>query len=433
MNRHCQVLLVCGVAAVVSLSPSAQGEEPEPSGFSLRDTLDRLPFRLSGFLESRSGIRTQNDRRQSKDGTIGETRLQLELDKAFDWVDLKLKTDLLYDAVLEEGDVDWREANVLLPFDFADVKIGRQVLTWGTGDLLFVNDLFPKDWQSFFIGRHDEYLKGPSDAVKASFFTDVVNLDLVYVPRFNPDCYIDGERLSYWSDALDRRAGEDDRVRDVERDDWFHDFEGALRVFKNFGGYEVAAYCYDGYWKSPAGMDPDTGQATFPSLSVYGASVRGPVGKGIGNLEVGYYDSRDDQGGDDPLVRNGEVRALIGYEQEIARDFTMGLQYYLEVMMDYGDYKRTLPAAIHARDEDRHVVTLRLTRLLLNQNLRLSLFAYYSPSDRDAYLRPKVHYKISDHWSAELGANVFLGSDPYTFFGQFENDSNVYLGARWAF
>ena len=37
-----------------------------------------------------------------------------------------------------------------------DVKIGQQVLTWGTGDYVFLNDLFPKDYPSFFAGRSDD-------------------------------------------------------------------------------------------------------------------------------------------------------------------------------------------------------------------------------------------------------------------------------------
>ena len=50
------------------------------------------------------------------------------------------------------------------------------------GDLLFINDLFPKDWVSFFVGRDDEYLKAPSDSLKASFFNELFNLDFVYTP-----------------------------------------------------------------------------------------------------------------------------------------------------------------------------------------------------------------------------------------------------------
>lgn len=366
-------------------------ERPSPS---LRDVLDKLPFGLNGFLETRGGMRTQNDPNQSENASIAEARLQLE---------------------------------------FADLKMGRQVLTWGTGDLIFINDLFPKDWKSFFIGRDVEYLKAPSDALKGSFFTDLMNIDVVYVPQFDPDRFIDGERLSFWSDPLGRRAGENERVDADEPDDWFSDFEVAVHLSKNLRGYELAGYGYYGFWKSPAGMNPATGEALFPDLSVYGASIRGNIWKGIGNVEVGYYDSRDDRNGDDPNTRNSELRFLTGYEQEMARDFMMGIQYYLEYMMDHENYERTLPPGIRERDEDRHVVTLRLTKLLMNQNLKLSLFVYYSPSDQDAYLRPKVHYKITDQWSAELGANVFQGAGDFTFFGQFEDNTNVYLGLRRSF
>jgi hypothetical protein len=69
----------------------------------------------------------------------------------------------------------------------------------------------------------------------------------------------------------------------------------------------------------------------------------------------------------------------------------------------------------------------------MNQNLTLSLFTFYSPSDEDAYLRPKIQYKIDDHWSAEIGGNIFVGEEDHTFFGQFEKNTNVYGGVRYSF
>ena len=382
----------------------------------------------------RGGTRLQKDPFISETASIAEARLQLEASHALEWVEFRLKTDFLYDAVVGDATLELREASaVLTPFEFADVKLGRQILTWGTGDLLFINDLFPKNWKSFFIGRDDEYLKYPSDAAKVSFFNDLANVNLVYTPRFQPDIYIDGDRLSYWSDALRSRAGEAFKVRDEDRDDWIEDDEIALRIYRNVSGYEVALYGYHGFWRTPAGMNPVTGRATFPDLSVVGASARGNVLNGIGNVEVGYYHSRDDDSGSNPFVRNSEFRLLVGYEREIGRDLTAGVQYYLEWMMDYDAYRGTLPAAIHPRDECRHLLTLRLTKLLMNQNLRLSLFTYYSPSDDDAYLRPKVRYKIDDHWSAEAGANVFLGAHDHTFFGMFERNTNAYAGVRYSF
>ena len=411
------------------IEPSSDGPSKKWKSF-----LETLPFELHGFLEARGGLRTQDDPHESKTATLGETRLQLHLFKALGWAKFRIKSDFLYDGVAEGADVDLREANAIFtPFDFMDLKVGRQILTWGTGDYIFINDLFPKDYKSFFIGRDDEYLKAPSDALKTSLYTKVVNLDFVYTPRFNPDRFIDGKRLSYFNPQLGRLAGEDAVIYPRKRDEWFEDSEIALRLYRDIKSYGLALYGYNGFWKSPVGFDPQVGKASFPRLSVYGLSARGKVWKGIGNIEMGYYDSRDDRSGKDPFVPNSQFRFLAGYEQELAKDFNMGIQYYLELMLDDGAYKRTLPRGSQAADEYRHVITLRLTKLLMYQNLKLSLFTFYSPSDQDVYVRPNIHYKITDHWSAEAGANIFFGEKDHTFFGQFKDNTNVYLSLRWSF
>ena len=102
-------------------------------------------------------------------------------------------------------------------------------------------------------------------------------------------------------------------------------------------------------------------------------------------------------------------------------------------MLDYDEYLGTLPEGVPARDEDRHILTLRLTKLAMQQNLEVSLFAYWSPSDRDAYLRPVVGYKMTDGILLTMGGNVFWGKDEHTFFSQFENNSNIYGGVRYSF
>jgi hypothetical protein len=132
---------------------------------------DALPFELHGFIEAGGGLRTQNDPTQSRDVNYAELRLQIEAFKAMEEAEFKLRLDVFRDEALKEFNADLREAHVLLfPLDFVDLKVGRQVLTWGTGDLVFLNDLFPKDFESFFIGRDESYLKAPSNSIKASFF-----------------------------------------------------------------------------------------------------------------------------------------------------------------------------------------------------------------------------------------------------------------------
>ncbi|HEA69134.1 MAG TPA: hypothetical protein ENI07_20335 [Desulfobacterales bacterium] len=402
--------------------------------FSIRDQLyKKYEIELYGFIEGRQGWRLQNDPHE-KDASISEMRLQLDLTRDADWGTVKLKGDIIGDQVEEDVYGEIREMNILFsPLDYMDLKVGRQTLTWGTGDLLFVNDLFPKDWESFFIGRDDEYLKAPSDAIKGSIFSDLLNIDLVYTPLFNGSQYIDGGRLSYWNPILGRTAGRDFIFDDQERDSIFQDSEYAARLSKNMAGLELAFYGYYGFWKTPEGLDVEEVKLFYPELSVYGASAREALLGGIGNFEIGYYDSREDRGGGDPLVRNSEIRMIAGFERELAPDLTGGFQYYLEWMQDYDTYKKTLPVGQVARDEFRHLLTLRLTKLVMNQNLRLSLFVYYSPSDQDGYIRPKVHYKITDQWAVEVGANIFAGENDHTFFGQFQDNTNAYAGVRWSF
>lgn len=388
---------------------------------------------VHGFYEARAGYRLQNDSHE-KDLSIMEARTQLDFLSLPQWGTIAVKGDVYGDGVTERGEFDLREANVTItPLDFLDVKVGRQILTWGKGDLIFINDMFPKDWQSFFIGRDTEYLKAPSDAVKFGVFGDQANLEVVYTPRFDPDRYISGERLSYWNGNLQQTVGQNAVSITEEPDGWFEQDEIAARLYRSFGDVQVALYGYWGYWKSPGGQNSNQTRALFPSLDVYGASLEGSLGKGIVSAEVGYYDSKEDRDGTNGLVNNSEMRYLVGYKQEVARDFTAGVQYYVEHMLHHTEYLRSLGAGIKSKEEFRHLVTLRLTRLMMNQNLTCSLFTYYSPTDEDAYFRPNIRFKMNDRTAVEVGGNVFIGDERHSFFGQFQDNTNVYTSVRYSF
>ncbi|WP_428356153.1 hypothetical protein [Methyloprofundus sp.] len=218
--------------------PADQTEEQE--SFNLFDAEE--PFiNFSGFWDIRGGVRTQNDPYEDQ-FSLGETRLQIGLQKDIGPVAINVVTDFLYDPIalnqhvdLQTGNgwVDLREANLAFsPFSFMDIKFGRQILTWGTGDLIFINDLFPKDWQAFFIGRDLEYLKAPSDALKTSFFTDYVNLDYIYTPWFNADRSITGARVSYYNPMLNSIAGQNAIIESERPDEGEH----ALRLYKTIKG-----------------------------------------------------------------------------------------------------------------------------------------------------------------------------------------------------
>lgn len=396
-------------------------------------------FEMGGFAEIRAGGRLP-----SVPGygitTLGEQRTRLSLDEQLGDAEVLLRGDLLYDqqSVQQQpnfrrglGFFDLREASVAFPLmDFLDLKIGRQVNTWGKGDLVFINDLFPKDWQSLLFGRDITYLKAPGDSVRLSAFSDWVNLDLVFTPLFAPDRFLTPERFASWDQRTQSITSGSTAFATRLPSTYGADGEYAARMYREAGGVELALYGYRGFWKSPMGYDAVRNAGTFPRLQAIGASAQGEFGGGIASAEIGYYDSVKDRSGKDPFTPNSEGRGLLSYERELVANLTTSVQYYGEWLQDYDAYRAAQRGAM--RDEWRHLVSSRVSALFYQQALRGELMVMGSPSDRDVYAAPLLRYQFDDHISGSLGANIFKGKTASTFFGQFERNSNVYTSVRYS-
>ncbi|ABM62191.1 hypothetical protein [Halorhodospira halophila] len=391
-----------------------------------------LPFEVDGFVEIAGGHHTRDNQVLDKDYNLAEARLRLEARGDWRRFDFRVRGDGVADQVKEEIRGELREARVAFPVgQRLDMRVGRQVLAWGTGDLLFINDLFPKDFNSFLTGRDEDYLQGPSDAVRGTWYGDNVTLDLVWTPVFEPDDYPNGERLSYF-DLREERQTEQSPPAD-DPDSFPDDGELAARLTHRIGSAELAGYFYRGFFPQPEEQAND--RLTHARLNAYGASIRDRLGPGIANAEVGYYDSVDNRDGDRSVqVPNSEFRALLGYTWEAATNFDVGLQYYLEWLQDYDDLEARWQADDDLLPEEyRQVLTTRLTYSVWRDNLIGSLFAFYSPDDEDYYLRPSVRYRASDALSYSVGGNLFGGDSDHTFYGQFKRDSNLYARVRYRF
>lgn len=387
----------------------------------------------SGFVEPSLGARLHAHTGFASRQTLGDLRVRLETEWSNETLRLTFKGEGYYDDYEDELSSELRDLSVQLsPGNALDLKFGRQVLTWGTGDLLFLNDVFPKSWVSFFAGRDDEYLKAPSDAARLTWYGKQVNVDVVWLPEFEPDDYLTGRRFSFFSPEAGNIVVPEPPLSAKKPGGGIDRSELAIRLFKTVGASEYAVYLYRGFFKRPVGLDSDL-NPKFPALSVYGSSMRRPLAGGLFNAEFAYYDSREDPRGRDPLVPNDQFRLLVGYEFEAAARFNVGLQYYLERTQNYGALIGSSPTPEFEPDRSRHVLTNRLTYRTGRDRLTLSLFTFYSPSDHDYYLRPTVSFRHSDRWSFTGGWNLFGGDRPHTFFGQLEDNSNAYFRARFSF
>ena len=417
-------------------------KEPPKADSATEVAATKPDWRPSAFIDTRLGTRLRDPIDQEQ-LSLAETRLQLKAVRRWSNITATVAVDILADAISDsntpdlntgEGFVDLREANVLWrPLSWIDIKAGRQILTWGTGEYLFLNDLFPKDYNSFFIGRPDAYLKAPSDAVKVSLFGDIANLDIVYSPQFDSDRFADGARLSVFNPFQTQVTGNRSIIESTRPADVFQDDELAARIYQTIGAYEGALYFYSGFWKSPLGFSSNESALRHNTLTSYGGSIRGPAKGGIANLEVAYYNSTEDPSGDEPSVPNSQVRFLLGYERELAKDFTGAVQVYLEQTIDYGALTQSIPVAALRPDKTRQVVTLRARKVWPENQVTATIFAAFSSTDQDGYIRANLNWSITDNLTLEAGSNILYGAQQTTQFAQLQSNSNIFVAARYGF
>jgi len=369
------------------------------------------------------GFAALNSGSVNRDGAImNELRYQMDYDYQGDKLSASLTTEVLADAIRDEADIELREASLFWKINpHLDLRVGRQIVTWGTGDFLFLNDTFAKNWQSFFNGREDDYLKEPVDAIRLGFYSDYGNFDLVYQPDFTADKFLNGEAYSFYLPQLQQIVQPEPFAANKTDDSAI-----SFRYYKNFNSIEYAVYFSDDYYTSPSQFLPN-GEVGFSARKSLGASLRMPLANGIFNLEVARWNSEQDKNGSDPFIKNGSDLFLIGFEKELVANLTWSIQAYLEVTQDYSQLLASTPAGMPIPDKNRRIVTNRLTYLAMQQTLTHSFFSFYSPSDDDYFIRYKMEYKARDDLELAAGVNWLDGKDDFTFFAQLKDNSNLFI------
>lgn len=405
------------------------------SGFCILDSSPAFASDISlhGFVQGNYSFNAASSNPDGGDFKWAEERLQIKLDASKEPFHLFIKADGFFDHIDRKGDIELRESYIDYTAKNWDLRIGRQVITWGLGDLIFINDVYPKDYEAFFSGRPMEYLKKGIDGIKVGLYPAFVSFEFVAIPFFEPNNFPDPNR--FWMyDPMPFITNREEKEPATK----LENAELALRIYRDIAGFDASLYFYRGYFRQPWMMpDNPTTPARltlfYPELSVYGASVQGRALDGVLSLEAGYYDSRQDRNGADPMTPNSQTRFLAGYQRQVWEDFTVGLQYYGEYMHDYSEYERNLPAGFPKERELHQLVTLRLTQFLIHQTLRLSFFSFWSPSDGDYMLNPEIKYNFSDQIWAAIGANIFGGGESWNQFGQLDKNDNVYIQIRYEF
>ena len=416
----------------------------------------------SGFVEVERAAHLGEESPVGRDFIQDNTRVRLKTSLQNRHGGAFFKLDFTEDGITGSSAVDVREARLqYTPWRWLDLNVGKQVSTWGVGDMVFINDLFPKNWVAMFTGRDMELWKDSANALRVAAFAGPLTWDTVWHPRFAPDTTPTGCRFAVFDpnsgqvSAFPSTCGGPAPAASLTGQD--EDGELAMRLKMMVGGFELALYGYQGFFKSPRGLrwldaqgQPVSGVPNpaggdwlapyYPELQVTGLSLEGQAGAGIFSLEAGYYDSREDPEGDQFLIENSMVKYLVGYRMDFSAHFGAGLQWYSEEMAQYEAYEAAYlannPAGYAFRkDKKRDTYTLRLTFKFQQDTFWINYFTYQRPQEMDSYQKLDFTKRLDDNFVLAGSLNVFAGDDDRRDreFSMVRDDDNAALRLTYNF
>lgn len=333
------------------------------------------------------------------------------------------RVEAFHDGAISEGAVNVREGFVdWSPTSAVNLKLGRQVLTWGVSDYLYVNDVFPKNYDAFFTGAGFDRMKEPVDAARVAIQASDAALEAV-LSRSKADKTPDPDRFSAMSMA--RTA-----TRDDSRD---HHVDVALKASTHVGGWDLAAYgaSFDSR-EERLFMDAADLRADRPRTQHLGLSLTGNF---AGGLIWGEGAVRNTSGNQAAVVSRqflpSAFKLIGGYSREVGQEVTASAQLQLEGPGSRSRYLDSLAPGVRPLKSVTSTLHLRVQGRWINQTFGAGAQLFVS-SEGDSHLNPFVSWSPADGWALEGGANVFNGK-PDTRYGAFKDDSNVYVLWRFSF
>src|SRR4030042_4108128 len=150
----------------------------------LGSCLEANDIEFHGFFQGNYSVSITS---RNPDGRIfkwAEERFQLKINANIKPIVLFFKADTFYDHYDDKANIEFREGYLDYNSRIWDTRLGRQIIKWGVGDLIFINDVFPKNYEAFFSGRPMEYLKKGIDGAKIGIYPGFASFEVVVTPFF---------------------------------------------------------------------------------------------------------------------------------------------------------------------------------------------------------------------------------------------------------
>ncbi len=385
---------------------------------------DELSLQLNGFVDSYHALQLQSPHKIMS----SRTRLRLEMRANYGEASLFSSVNLAYNSLIkEQSGAFLREAYFDYAGKYLEVKAGRQIVTWGVADGLRITDLIsPMDYTEFMANDYDD-IRVPVNAINLKYPGESFSAELVLVPV--PEYFvIPTSDDNPWQMTapngmqMDLSGTPEKHIKNSE-------VGTRLRFFLENLDFSLTALRT--FNKSPvtiASFDPESKSVVikgiYKPMYVLGGDFSIPVGEFVVRGEMaGYFG--------EPIALNDSRRyrlrktfnALFGLDWYAGDNWTFMVQYMHKIIMDY---RKEL-----GMDQNTSMVTARISKEVLNNTLKLSVYGMYDVDNVSFYIRPAADYLLNDQITLSLGADI-LGGRRGTF-KTYEDNTQIWVKGKFFF
>jgi len=347
----------------------------------------------------------------------------------YDWIFLIRGQDNFTNEILDESEyeIEFDEVYVLGSLsESIDLKIGRQIVAWGTSESLRVVDMLnPLDQRE--PGMVDiEDLRLPVTMTRLDYYLNnswSITGVAVQEIRFNKE-------PPYGSDFYPWDAPPPEE--EIPNPGFsLKDQEFALAVTGRLTGWDVSlngAWLYDDYWH----LEKDEQGSVMRQhsrLAMVGGTVHVAMGNWLLKAETAFLDGLEYF--NLPDEKKSRLDILAGVEYLGFKDTAITLEAVNRHLFDYDECLRNSPDEMR---ENEFRSALRITRDSLNDTLHFTFVGSgIGPLCEDgSFERAQIEYDWSDGLSVTLGAIFYQGGDK-GYFDSIKDNDRIFLKFEYSF
>lgn len=364
---------------------------------------DSLRVDTKGFVDTYHALRIESphDWMSSRTRVRGEVTVEKGHAGAF------VSANLVYNAILKDRTgFQLREAYAYYSDDHWDLRAGRQIITWGVADGLRLTDIIsPMDYTEFLAQDYDD-IRIPVGGLRLRYSREKWCFEVVAVP-VSSFFELPTDDNNPWSiGQLPISDEPTHRLSNME-------YGGRLSFF--LSGIDFSLSALHTWNKQPVVCN---GVGEYRRMTMLGADCSIPVGRFVIRGELAEYLDEAQSSLTQDIPRAASTNALIGIDWYAGNDWSLSAQY-AHKYVSWGELRHT------------GLSTLRVSKELFNNTLKLQTFAYVDVTDGGIFNRLSADYALNDQLHAILGYDYFHADRG--MFTIYDKNSEIWLKFKYSF